>query len=260
MALGRRDLLRLSGAAVLVADETPPQHRAAAGRTVALHGQQVGRLRLQEVFGEADHVNARPTGRVEAAQLLGRLDRLFAEKTPGCLLLLLLLFLSCRLQLLLGPHAPEGDGDVQRRLQAGLKVHPVLLFEPAGRQRQAAPGRRPQHVGDDAPVEPKARLLPGAPGHVGEAPGGVRVLPRPLKTKGSNIRGEAVNDEDHLPRAFPAGPLGSPSLPAGVVLADPALRVHGEADINPTFELRIGAEQHVHPEEVFDLDNHCRRN
>ncbi|TNN48550.1 hypothetical protein EYF80_041246 [Liparis tanakae] len=53
--LGRRALLRLSGAAVLVADETPPQQRAAAGRTVALHGQQVGRLRLQEVFGEADH-------------------------------------------------------------------------------------------------------------------------------------------------------------------------------------------------------------
>ena len=104
------------------------------------------------------------------------LDQPSAEEAPGCFLLLL----PCRL-LLLGSHAPKSDGDVQRRLQAGLEVHPVFLLEPAGRQRQPVPRRRPQHVGYNAPVELQARLLSGTPRDVGETLGGVRVLPRPLK-------------------------------------------------------------------------------
>lgn len=107
------------------------------------------------------------------------LDRPFTERTPGRLLLL-----SCRLQRLLrllGSHTAKSDGDVQRRLQTGLKVHPVLLFEPAGRQRQSVPRLHPQHVGDDTPVELQAGLFPGTPGDMGETSGGVRVLPGPLK-------------------------------------------------------------------------------
>ena len=107
------------------------------------------------------------------------LDWAFTEKTPGHVFLLchrLLLLLR-----LLGSHAPESDWDVQGRLETGFKVHPVLLLEPAGRQRQPVPWRHPQHVGEDAPVELQTRLFPGAPGDMGESPGGVGVLPRPLK-------------------------------------------------------------------------------
>lgn len=75
----------------------------------------------------------------------------------------------------------EGDGDMQRRLQAGLKVHPVLLLEPASRQRQPVPRRHLQHVGHHPPVEVQTGLLPGAPRDMGETSGRVRVLPRPLK-------------------------------------------------------------------------------
>lgn len=66
----RRELLQVSEAAVLVADEASPQHRAAAGRTLALHRQQLGRLRAQEAPGQTGHVAAHATGLVETAQLL----------------------------------------------------------------------------------------------------------------------------------------------------------------------------------------------
>lgn len=157
VTLGSRGccLLQVSEAAMFVTDETPPQHRATTGRTSSLHWQEVGRFRLQETPGDTCHMTTHPTGRVETAQLLQQLDRPLAEKTPGRLLLLLL---PCRLQwqLLFGPHAAEGDGDVQRRLQSRLKVHPVLLLQPTGRQRQPVPWRHLQHVGNNTPVELKA--------------------------------------------------------------------------------------------------------
>lgn len=106
------------------------------------------------------------------------LDEASAQEAPGHLLLR-----RCGRHpgLLVDLDGPEGDWDVQRRLQAGLKVHPVLLLEPASRQGQPAPRRHPQHVGHHPPVEVQTGLLLGAPGDVGETPGGVRVLPRPLK-------------------------------------------------------------------------------
>lgn len=86
-----------------------------------------------------------------------------------------------RSRCLLDLDGSEGDWHVQRRLQAGFKVHSVLLLEPASRQRQPAPWRHLQHVGHHPPVEVQTGLLPGAPSDVGETSGGVRVLPRPLK-------------------------------------------------------------------------------
>lgn len=65
----RCDLLQVSEAAVFVADEAPPQHGATTRRTLPLHWQEVGRLRPQEMFGEADHMTAHSTGSVETAQL-----------------------------------------------------------------------------------------------------------------------------------------------------------------------------------------------
>lgn len=59
---------------MFVADETPPQHRAATGRTLTLHWQEVGRLWLQEMLGEADHMTVHSTGRVETAQLVWHLE------------------------------------------------------------------------------------------------------------------------------------------------------------------------------------------
>lgn len=59
-----------------------------------------------------------------------------------------------------------------------------------------------------------------------------------------------------VPRSSAAGPLGSAPLAAAVVLADPPLRVHREADVDATFELRVDAVQHVHAEKVLRLDHH----
>lgn len=59
---------------MFVTDETPPQQRAAAGRTGSLYRQQLGRLRLQEKPGEADHMTADPTGRVDTPELVGHLE------------------------------------------------------------------------------------------------------------------------------------------------------------------------------------------
>lgn len=61
-----------------------------------------------------------------------------------------------------------------------------------------------------------------------------------------------------IPWSSSTGPLGSPFVPSCVVLSDPALRVHSEADINTAFEFRISAVQHVHTKEAFHLDYHCR--
>lgn len=106
------------------------------------------------------------------------LDEASAQEAPGYVLLR-----RCgrRPRRLLDLDGSEGDRDVQRRLQARLKVHPVLLLEPASRQRQPAPRRHLQHVGHHPPVEVQTGLLPGAPRDVGKTSGGVRVLPRPLK-------------------------------------------------------------------------------
>ncbi len=69
----RCDFLQVSKAAVFVTDEASPQHRATAGRTFALHWQEVGRLWPQKVFGKADHMTAHLTGWEETAQLFWHL-------------------------------------------------------------------------------------------------------------------------------------------------------------------------------------------
>lgn len=97
-----------------------------------------------------------------------------------CTLLLLFLFHILRF-LFPGPDAAEGQRDVQRRLKARLKVHPVLLLEPAGGEGQAAPRHHPQHVGHHTPVELQAGFLLWAPGDVGQASRGVGILPCPFK-------------------------------------------------------------------------------
>lgn len=62
-----------------------------------------------------------------------------------------------------------------------------------------------------------------------------------------------------VPGSSAAGPLGSAPLAAAVVLADPALRVHREADVNATFELRVDAVEHVDAEEALLLGHHDSR-
>lgn len=62
-----------------------------------------------------------------------------------------------------------------------------------------------------------------------------------------------------LPGSSAAGPLGSAPLAAAVVLADPPLGVHREADVDATFELGVDAVQHVHAEEALRLDHHDAR-
>lgn len=61
------------------------------------------------------------------------------------------------------------------------------------------------------------------------------------------------------PWSSSTGPLGPPSVPPSVVLSNPPLGVHCEADVDPAFEFRIGTVQHVHTEEAFYLHYHCKR-
>ena len=52
-----------------MAEQAAPEHRVVTGWTLALHGEEVGGLRVQETLGQANHVAGHGTGRLEAGQL-----------------------------------------------------------------------------------------------------------------------------------------------------------------------------------------------
>lgn len=59
-----------------------------------------------------------------------------------------------------------------------------------------------------------------------------------------------------LPRPSAAGSLGPPSVPPGVVLPNPPLGVHREADVDAAFKFGVGAVKHVNTEEALHLHYH----
>lgn len=62
------------------------------------------------------------------------------------------------------------------------------------------------------------------------------------------------------PWSSPAGPLGSPSVSPGVVLSDPPLGVHGETNVDTTFEFGVCTVQHVHAKKTVNLYYHSKEN
>lgn len=60
----------------------------------------------------------------------------------------------------------------------------------------------------------------------------------------------------YLPRPSAAGSLCASFVPPGVVLSNPPLRIHREADVDAAFEFWVGAVKHVHTVEAFHLHYH----
>lgn len=67
---------------------------------------------------------------------------------------------------------------------------------------------------------------------------------------------EEEEEQAYLPRPSAAGSLCASFVPPGVVLSNPPLRIHREADVDAAFEFWVGAVKHVHTVEAFHLHYH----
>lgn len=92
-----------------------------------------------------------------------------------------------------GRWRPEGQWHVRWRRWA--EVLAEVSAQPAQGEREARPGRRAQHVSQDAQVKSEGGLSAEAPTHVRQAARGLWVLPGPLELQARGYRASGPAEE-----------------------------------------------------------------